>query len=117
MSTCFIGVGSNMGNRRANLVAALELIGCLPATVVRRVSAFMDTRPVGVPPGQGEFLNAAAELETMLRPRLLLDRLHEIEARLGRARGERRGPRPIDLDILLYGEQRIQEPDLTVPHP
>jgi 2-amino-4-hydroxy-6-hydroxymethyldihydropteridine diphosphokinase len=116
MSTCFIGIGSNMGNRRANLVAAIELIGRLPGTVVRKVSRFIETTPVGGPPDQSEFLNAAAEVETILRPRLLLDRLRDIEVKLGRARGEFWGPRPIDLDILLFDQQRINEPELTVPH-
>jgi 2-amino-4-hydroxy-6-hydroxymethyldihydropteridine diphosphokinase len=117
MSTCFIGIGSNMGNRRANLVAALELIGRLPGTVVRRVSRFVDTTPVGGPPGQHQFLNAAAEVETILRPQLLLDRLLDVEVRLGRARSEFWGPRPIDLDILLFDNMEVNEPELTLPHP
>jgi 2-amino-4-hydroxy-6-hydroxymethyldihydropteridine diphosphokinase len=83
----------------------------------KKVSRFIETNPVGGPAGQGEFLNAAAEIETILRPRLLLESLSEIELRLGRARSEHWGPRPIDLDILLIGQQRIAEPDLTVPHP
>jgi 2-amino-4-hydroxy-6-hydroxymethyldihydropteridine diphosphokinase len=117
MSICHIGLGSNMGNRRGNLVAALELVGRLPGTTVKQVSRFIETTPVGGPPGQEPFLNAAVEMETILRPHVLLDRLREIEAKLGRARGERWGPRPIDLDILLFGDQRIDEPELTIPHP
>jgi 2-amino-4-hydroxy-6-hydroxymethyldihydropteridine diphosphokinase len=117
MATCHIGLGSNLENRRANLVAALELIGRLPGTQVRRVSQFIETSPVGGPSGQQPFLNAAAVLETMLLPRLILERLREIEQRLGRAHRERWGPRSIDLDILLWGEERIDEPGLTIPHP
>lgn len=117
MATCHIGLGSNLGNRRANLVAAVELIGRLPGTQVRRVSSFVETAPVGGPPEQQPFLNAAAEVESVLTPRVLLERLQEIEQKLGRARSERWGPRPIDLDILLWGDQRVDEPDLTIPHP
>ena len=117
MSTCHIGLGSNLGNRRANLVAALELIGRLPVTQVRRVSRFVETAPVGGPPEQQPFLNAAAEIETGLTPRVMLERLLEIELKLGRARSERWGPRPIDLDILLWDDSRVDEPDLTIPHP
>jgi 2-amino-4-hydroxy-6-hydroxymethyldihydropteridine diphosphokinase len=106
-----------MGNRRGHLVAALELLGRLPGTNVARVSQFIDTTPVGGPPGQEHYINAAAEVETILKPRLLLDRLHDIEVKLGRARSELWGPRPIDLDILLYDEQRIAEPNLVIPHP
>lgn len=117
MPTCYIGLGSNLGNRRANLVAAVELIGRLPGTQVRRVSSFVETAPVGGPPEQQPFLNAAAEIESVLTPRVLLERLQEIEQKLGRARSERWGPRPIDLDILLWGAQRVDEPALTIPHP
>ncbi len=117
MATCHIGLGSNLGNRRANLVAAVELLNRLPGTQVRRVSSFVETTPVGGPADQGPFLNAAAELDTMLTPRVLLERLHEIETRLGRARSERWGPRAIDLDILLWGGEWVLEPDLEIPHP
>ena len=117
MSTCHISLGSNLGNRRANLVAAVELIERLPGTQVRRVSTFVETMPVGGPAGQQRFMNGAAELETVLTPRLLMDRLQEIELKLGRARSERWGPRLIDLDILLWGHERHDDPDLTIPHP
>ena len=117
MAITYLGLGSNLGNRRANLVAAVELIGRLPGTAVRRVSSFVETAPVGGPPEQQPFLNAATEVESVLTPRVLLERLREIEQKLGRARSERWGPRPIDLDILLCGDQRVDEPDLVIPHP
>ena len=116
MSTCHIGLGSNLGNRRANLVAAVELIGRLPGTQIRRVSSFVETAPVGGPPEQQPFLNAAAEIASILTPRVLLERLLEIEQKLGRARSEHWGPRPIDLDILLWGDSRVDEPELVIPH-
>jgi 2-amino-4-hydroxy-6-hydroxymethyldihydropteridine diphosphokinase len=117
MATCHIGLGSNLGNRRANLVAAVELIGRLPGTTIRRVSSFVETAPVGGPAEQQPFLNAAAEIESVLTPRVMLERLREIEQKLGRARSERWGPRPIDLDILMWGELRVDDPDLVIPHP
>jgi 2-amino-4-hydroxy-6-hydroxymethyldihydropteridine diphosphokinase len=111
----FIGLGSNLGDRERNLLDAvrrLEEIGLV------RVSAFRDTDPVGVV-DQPVFLNAVAELETELRPRELLARLLQIERELGRNREQeqRWGPRTIDLDLLLYGDEVIDEPGLTVPHP
>jgi 2-amino-4-hydroxy-6-hydroxymethyldihydropteridine diphosphokinase len=117
MATCHLGLGSNQGNRRANLIAAVELLNRLPGTQVRRVSSFVETSAVGGPTGQEPFLNAAAGLETMLTPRVLLERLREIETRLGRARAERWGPRTIDLDILLWGDLQSHDAELTIPHP
>lgn len=117
MPTCHIGLGSNLGDRTKNLNAAVELVSRLPGTRLGKVSRFIETMPVGGPGGQGPFLNAAAELETELSPHVLLTCLHQIEQQLGRARGERWGPRPIDLDVLLCGDQRVESPELTVPHP
>ncbi len=117
MATYHLALGSNLGNRRANLTAAVELVSKLPGTRVLRVSRFVETLPVGGPAGQGTFLNAAAELETSLPPRILLDKLQEIERLLGRVRREQWGERTIDLDILLWGDARVQEPDLVIPHP
>jgi 2-amino-4-hydroxy-6-hydroxymethyldihydropteridine diphosphokinase len=117
MSICHIALGSNLGNRRANLTAAIELVGKLPGTRVLRLSRFVETQPVGGPSSQGPFLNAAAALETSLLPRILLDKLHDIERLLGRVRRELWGERTIDLDILLWGDARVDEPDLVIPHP
>lgn len=119
MPTAFIGLGSNLGDREANLRAALEQLGARPETRVVRVSSLLESEPVNCPPGAGPFLNGVAKLETSLTPRELLGRLLEIEMGLGRDRtGEaRNAPRTIDLDLLLYGDVVIDAPDLTVPHP
>jgi 2-amino-4-hydroxy-6-hydroxymethyldihydropteridine diphosphokinase len=111
----FVGLGANLGDREASLreaIARLEELGTL------RVSLFRETDPIGVT-DQPKFLNAVAALETEIPPRDLLHRLLEIERDLGRNRSEeeRWGPRTIDLDLLLYGDDVIDEPGLTVPHP
>ena len=118
MARAFVGLGSNIGNREALLRRALDAIAELPGTEVRAVSSFRDTVPVGIV-NQPRFLNAAAELETSLAPRALLDALLEIERRLGRNRTgvPRGGPRTVDLDLLLYGDTRISVPGLEIPHP
>jgi 2-amino-4-hydroxy-6-hydroxymethyldihydropteridine diphosphokinase len=107
----FVGVGANLGDREATIGAA---IAALPGVVA--VSTLRETDPVGVL-DQPSYLNGAVLLETELSPRALLHRLLEIERALGRERRERWGPRAIDLDLLLYGEESLQEPGLTVPHP
>jgi 2-amino-4-hydroxy-6-hydroxymethyldihydropteridine diphosphokinase len=113
-----VGLGSNLCDREAALRRAVEELGAVPATEVRAVSAFRETEPVGVRE-QPRFLNGAVELATELAPRALLEELLGIERRLGRDRTgvPAGGPRRIDLDLLLYGEERIDEPGLTVPHP
>ncbi len=115
--TAYIALGSNLGERKAYLDAALAELRRHPGIVVSHVSRYWETAPVGGPPGQGPYLNAAARLETELGPRELLKALLSTEQRLGRVRAERDGPRIIDLDLLLYGNDVIQEPDLVVPHP
>ena len=112
----FIGLGSNLGDREANLRAALEHLAHAPETTVVRASSLYDTEPVGVEE-QPHFLNAVAQLETQLTPHQLLWNLMLIEKRLGRVRNQRWGPRTIDLDLLLYGGVVIEESDLVVPHP
>jgi 2-amino-4-hydroxy-6-hydroxymethyldihydropteridine diphosphokinase len=92
------------------------MIGELPGVTVRRTSAFRSTAPVGGPP-QPDYLNAVAEIETDLPPRAFLDKLQEIEKTLGRECNERWGPRTIDLDIILLGDLKIDEPALAIPHP
>jgi 2-amino-4-hydroxy-6-hydroxymethyldihydropteridine diphosphokinase len=116
MTTAFVGIGSNLGEREINLGRALELLSAEDGIEVSAVSEIRETEPVG-PVEQGPFLNGAARLETSLAPRELLERLLAVENRLGRVRTERWGPRTIDLDLLLYGNERIDEPGLTVPHP
>ncbi len=117
MTRAFIGLGANLGDREGTIRAALAALDATDEIEVVAVSRLVDTEPVGVGP-QPRFLNGAAELETTLPARELLDRLLETERRFGRVRvpGEH-GPRTIDLDLLLYGDETIDEPGLTVPHP
>lgn len=116
MAVAYVGLGSNLGDRRATLEGAVAELGNTPGVRVLRVSSFHDTDPVGGPP-QPRYLNAVAEVETSLAPRALLDWLLAVEERFGRARGERWGPRTLDLDLLLHGGLVINEPGLAVPHP
>jgi 2-amino-4-hydroxy-6-hydroxymethyldihydropteridine diphosphokinase len=113
----FVALGSNLGDRRAHLQGAIEALARLPGTRLRRRSKFHETAPVGGPPGQGKYLNAAVELETTLAPRELLARLLELERRAGRERKERDAPRTLDLDLLFHGDTELDEPGLTLPHP
>ena len=112
----FVGLGSNLGEREAMIRLALDDLARLPETSLVRASSLYDTEPVGEV-DQPNFLNAVAQLDTALTARQLLWNLLLIEKRLGRARTKRWGPRTIDLDLLLYGQQVIEEPDLVVPHP
>jgi 2-amino-4-hydroxy-6-hydroxymethyldihydropteridine diphosphokinase len=116
--TASIGLGSNLGDRRAALLTALDAIEKLGGTSVLRVSDCMETEPVSPIP-QPRYLNAAAIIETALPPRHLLHQLLAIERSLGRDRTkeQRWGPRTLDLDLLLYGDRIIDEPGLTIPHP
>jgi 2-amino-4-hydroxy-6-hydroxymethyldihydropteridine diphosphokinase len=117
MTTVYLGLGSNLGDRRANLEAALRALEIHPSIHVEAVSRFIETEPVGGPPGQGPFLNGAARIETDLAPEALLSELKRIERCLGRAEGPRWGPRLIDLDILLYADAVLETDTLTIPHP
>jgi 3-oxoacyl-[acyl-carrier protein] reductase len=116
-STAYIALGSNQGDRRDYLDRAIQALQEQPGIDVTQVSSYQETAPVGGPPGQPNFLNAAAELKTDLSPRDLLNALLEVERVLGRVRRQRHGPRTIDLDLLLYEDEVLQEPGLTVPHP
>lgn len=111
-----IGLGSNLGDREANLRQALEHLAQTPETAVVRASSLYDTEPVGVEE-QPHFLNAVAQLETQLTPQQLLWNLKLIERRLGRVRSQRWGPRTLDLDLLLYEDLVLDEDDLQIPHP
>jgi 2-amino-4-hydroxy-6-hydroxymethyldihydropteridine diphosphokinase len=113
----YIGVGANLGDREATMRAALAALGATPGVRVVAVSSFRETEPVGYL-DQPRFLNAAAAVETELDARGLLDALLAVEQSLGRTReGTRFGPRTIDLDLLLFGDEQVDEPGLTVPHP
>ena len=116
MVTAYIGLGSNLGDRATNLQTALSELGNLPTISMARVSSLYETEPVGVT-DQPEFLNAVAQIETSLSAMALLDVLLNLENKIGRVRTFRWGPRVIDLDLLLYGNQQIRLPTLTVPHP
>jgi 2-amino-4-hydroxy-6-hydroxymethyldihydropteridine diphosphokinase len=113
----YVGVGANLGDRRATIERAIELLRAVPGVEVLAVSSLRETDPIGFEE-QPRFLNGAVELETTLGARALLDVLLRVERELGRTReGPRFGPRTIDLDLLVYGDERLDEPGLTVPHP
>ena len=118
MVTAFVGIGSNLGEPERQIAAALDQLAAEEGIELVAVSCLSETEPVGYLE-QPNFLNGAAHIETELPARELLKRLLAIESRLGRVRGEgpRFGPRTIDLDLLVYGDERIDEPGLTVPHP
>jgi len=119
MARVFIGIGSNVGDRAAHLAQAREALASLAGTKLVAFSRIYETAPVGPVP-QGEYLNAAAELDTQLEPLDLLDKLRAIEAGSGRAAESQRvkwGPRTLDLDILLYDDRVIASDRLHVPHP
>jgi len=117
-TSAIVALGSNLGDRRAHLDAAVRTLEAEPRIEVRAVSDWIETEPVGGPPGQGAYLNGAVELETTLTARELLARLLAIEAEHGRDRGAGHwAPRTLDLDLILFGDEVIREPDLVVPHP
>lgn len=116
MTTCYIGIGSNLGDRRAYIEKAIEGLRKVEDIKVTRSSAIYETDPVSDIP-QGKFLNGVIEIETSLGPEELLKELNRIEGALGRKRTIKNGPRTIDLDILYYGDENINEKDLTIPHP
>lgn len=113
----FIALGSNLGDRRGNIERALEELRDSRMVEVIKVSKLYETDPVGGPP-QDKFLDAAAEIRTLLTPHALLALLKDVEKKLGRTPTEVRwAPREIDLDILLYGSLVMDKPDLVIPHP
>ncbi len=116
MVTCYIGIGSNIGDRREYIESAIRELKKTKGVEFRRSSSIYETEPVGRIK-QGKFLNGVLEIETELAPKELLERLNAIEKKLGRIRTVKNGPRTIDLDILYYGEERIAEDGLIVPHP
>lgn len=114
---CWIGLGSNLGDRRAILDGAVAALSETPGVTLDLVSAYHETAPVGGPSGQGPFLNAAAGLLTTLEPAALHARLREIEGEAGRVRRVRWGERTLDLDLLLYEDIVLDGEDLALPHP
>ena len=118
MARVFVGLGSNLGDRESTLRAAVGRLRAMRETEVRQVSTFRNTEPVGFV-DQPRFLNGAVELETTLSARMLLGALLELERSFGRDRTTVRpqGPRTLDLDLLLYGDETISEQGLEIPHP
>lgn len=111
----FLGLGSNLGERLANLQRAVELLAAHPRVRVLRSSRVFETDPIGPP--QPDFLNAVIAVDTELSPRELLVACLGVEDSLGRVRAERWGPRTIDVDLLVFDGIEVDEPDLQVPHP
>jgi len=115
VNTAYLSVGSNLGDRQANLSRALEELERSGVRIARRSSIY-ETEPVEIRE-QGWFLNAAVEVETSLDPRELLAAILGIERRMGRERSVKFGPRRMDLDILLFGDAVVDEEGLSIPHP
>ena len=117
MSRVFIGVGSNEGDRLAHISRAMRALAEVSGVRLLQMATIAETEPIGGPP-QGPYLNTVVEIDTALSPTELLKELQDIERRLGREPSSQRwGPRPIDLDILLYDDWIVQEPQLSIPHP
>jgi 2-amino-4-hydroxy-6-hydroxymethyldihydropteridine diphosphokinase len=113
----WIGLGSNLGDRRGILNDAVDDLAVTPGVIVRAVSSYHETKPVGGPPGQGPFLNAAAYVDTTLDPHQLLEALQRIEKQAGRVREVRWGERTLDLDLLYFGHEFLDTEELKIPHP
>ena len=113
---CYIGIGSNLGNALKNCQHAVEIISSAKGIEITRVSSFYKTEPVGIE-NQNLFINAVVEIKTALSARNLFQTLQNIEKDMGREREVKGGPRIIDLDLLFYGQEVIQDSDLIVPHP
>lgn len=119
MARAVVSLGSNIGDRAAHLKRAVELLSVLPETKLVKVSGIIETEPVDVPEeffGM-KFLNQAAVFETNLSPHEFSDRMHAIEDDMGRVRLVRNGPRTIDIDLIDFGGVKMDDPELTLPHP
>ena len=116
MPLAYVGLGSNLGDRRGLIREALKRMGRIDGVRVRKRSRIIETEAVGVT-AQPKFMNAVAEIETRLEPAPLLRHLRAVERALGRVRHERWGPRTIDLDLLLWDDRSVSTPRLKVPHP
>jgi len=114
--TAFIGMGSNLGDRGANIKKTLNLVRLIKGVEIEKISSIYETDPVGGPP-QGKFLNGVFRINTSLRPLALLGEMKEIEKHLGRKRKKKNSPRTMDLDILLFGDSIINMRKLKIPHP
>lgn len=114
--TAYLGLGSNVGDRLANLRQGVHLLSNTPGVRLQAVGGVYETEPVGVR-DQPWFLNTAVRVTTALTPEQLLVAAKTVESRVGRTPTFRWGPREIDVDLLLYGDTRIERPDLSIPHP
>lgn len=120
MALAYLGLGSNLGERQANIDAARRGLAMLPDSILIKNAAIYATKPVGGPPDQGEFLNSASLVDTFLEPMAFLAEIHKLERSIGRFREHetvRWGPRIIDIDILLWDDLIMDEKDLVIPHP
>jgi 2-amino-4-hydroxy-6-hydroxymethyldihydropteridine diphosphokinase len=115
--TAYLALGANLGDRKKNIRAALESLGNIEGTTVVCVSSFLENPAVGCAPDAPPFLNVAAKIQTTLGSHALLHRILQIEQQLGRIRREKWEPRPIDIDLLLYGDEIISSQELVIPHP
>jgi 2-amino-4-hydroxy-6-hydroxymethyldihydropteridine diphosphokinase len=115
MAGCFLGLGSNMGDKKYYLDGAVKSLREIEGINVTAISSYYETEPFGVK-DQPFFLNAVVEIETDISPRKLLQLIHKIEKEYDRVRKKRWGPRTLDIDILLYDDINISEPDLIIPH-
>ena len=116
MTRAYVGLGANIGPREVTLLRAVDLLAAAEEVEVVEVSQLRETEPVGVVE-QPRFLNGVVVVETSLSPRELLELLLGVERALGRVRTERWGPRTVDLDLLVFGDEIVDEPGLRVPHP
>jgi len=116
LERCFIGLGTNLGNKEANLKTAILMLDNKGTIWVKKVAPFYQTAPWGYPE-QDWFINTVVEIETTLSPHQLLNVLLNVEEKMGRLRNLRWGPRIIDLDLLTYGSAIINRPGLVIPHP
>lgn len=116
-TVAYIALGANLGDREAQIRDAAQRLRRTPGVESVALSPLLEYPAVGGPANSPAFLNGTAEVRTTLAPRELLDRLLEIERELGRVRDEKWGPRLLDLDLLLYGEQIVSSSELKVPHP
>ncbi|RJP28206.1 MAG: 2-amino-4-hydroxy-6-hydroxymethyldihydropteridine diphosphokinase [Candidatus Omnitrophota bacterium] len=117
MAVCYLGIGSNLGNRRKNIELALKKIKSIKGLKIIATSSIISTAAVGGPVNQNRFLNCAVKILIRITPLYLLKKLKEIEKEMGRVKTVRNGPRIIDIDILLFGNLIINKKELKVPHP
>jgi len=117
MNICYLGIGSNLGDRKRNIDLAIENIKKIKNTYFLKMAPIIETKPEGGPKGQGKYLNTVIKIKTSLNPSALLRELKNIEKKLGRIKTVRNGPRVIDLDILLYADKIINTKELKIPHP